>query len=371
MEKSESTRLVRSVTLSGCTVQVEDAPLPVELPEDHVEVRVSHCGLNFTDNYLRLGIILNLDFHVLMGSESSGTVTRVGRRVNDVQVGQKVLCLQMQGGLFRHTIKVPRRNCYLLPEYISPKTAVGLGLNYLVAHLCLFEFGHLKTKQVIFMQSIGGGVGTAVIQLARTVPQVTILGTASFSKHANLRYLGVKRVFRHEQDYVSKIREAYPDGVDLVINSAGGADIMKCLSLLKPCGRLVTIGTNSSAKYPKTTLWGLRSTWNTKRIPSSDIIGRNHAVSGLNVGHYLENNQKKVRSILDHVFQLRAELTIRPRIHSVLDFERVGEALAQLWRRENLGKVLLVVQQDSPELRVRGGDALASVAGVGRGVAPR
>ncbi|XP_047115793.1 synaptic vesicle membrane protein VAT-1 homolog [Schistocerca piceifrons] len=328
---------------------VEDAPLPVELPEDHVEVRVSHCGLNFTDNYLRLGIILNLDFHVLMGSESSGTVTRVGRRVNDVQVKRADSGNGHDGRL------------YSICRFSSK--AMGL-----IRQLGSEESAYSHLPQRFPNRS---GVGTAVIQLARTVPQVTILGTASFSKHVSLRYLGVKRVFRHEQDYVSNIMEAYPDGVDLVINSAGGADITKCLSLLKPCGRLVTIGTNSSAKYPKTTLWGLRSTWNTKRIPSADIIGRNHAISGLNVGHYLENNQKKVRSILDRVFQLRAERTIRPRIHSVLDFERVGEALVQLWRRENLGKVLLVVQQDSPQLRVRGGDALASVAGAGRGVATR
>ncbi|XP_049827531.1 synaptic vesicle membrane protein VAT-1 homolog-like isoform X2 [Schistocerca gregaria] len=162
---------------------VEDTPVPTKLQDDHIELAAFYHGLNFTDNYLRLGIIRNQDFPVIMGSECTGIIARIGANVHDLQEGDRVLCLRMHAGLFRRSLHVPRKYCYRLDDHVSLRNGLALGLNFVVAHTCLFELGRLKPGQVVFMTSVGGGVGTSVVQLARTVPNVTVMGTASESKH--------------------------------------------------------------------------------------------------------------------------------------------------------------------------------------------
>lgn len=47
---------------------------------------------------------------------------------------------------------------YKLPDNIDYDNAVALTLNYVFAHYLLFEVGHLKPNQSVFIQSCAGGV---------------------------------------------------------------------------------------------------------------------------------------------------------------------------------------------------------------------
>ncbi|XP_047115794.1 synaptic vesicle membrane protein VAT-1 homolog [Schistocerca piceifrons] len=347
IQATSATRSVLSVTLSGHgdfdKVKFEKAPLPVRLKADLIEVEVFYCGMNFTDNYLRLGIIRSTDFPVIMGSECTGVVRRVGCAVTNFEVGQPVLCLRMQGGLFRRLVHVRPRNCFPLPSTVSLVNAAGLGFNSLLAYLCLFWSGRLRENQTLFMQSIGGGVGTSVVQLAQTVRGVTILGTASDSKRSKLLSLGLTRVFHHEEDYVEEILEAYPDGLDMVINSNGGDDVEKCIKLLKPFGRLIIIGSNSSAAYPKA-CWLGKPTWNSGNIASSEIIRKNVVVTGVNAGDFLENSPQGARCVMEQIFRLHASRKIKPIVDCFLSLCKVTDGLRKLSSRKNYGKVVLVVR---------------------------
>ncbi|XP_049960887.1 synaptic vesicle membrane protein VAT-1 homolog isoform X2 [Schistocerca serialis cubense] len=350
---TDITRPVPSVTLTAhgsiSRIKVTEAPLQKDICDDHVEVEVHYCGLNFTDHYLRLGIIRNRLFPVIMGSECSGIVTRVGKAVTDLQAGQKVLCLQMQGGLFRHVVHVQRKYCFLLPEDIGLKDAVSLGLNFVVAHFCLYKFGCLANAEKVFMQSIAGGVGTALIQLAQTVDNVEVVGTASESKHEKLRSLGVKRVFRHD-NYETEILQDYPEGVDIVVNTDGGSDFEKCLKILKPVGKLVLLGSNSTATYSKYTSWGLiRPKWDSGSVSSADVVSKNYCIAGVNIGIWLDLHPEAVQRSLNEIFKLYSSAKIQPCIHAVLPFENVAEGITQLCSRENFGKVILEVKQKAAE----------------------
>lgn len=70
---------------------------------------------------------------------------------------------------------------------------------------------------------------------------MTIIGTASASKHQELKKYGVSRVLHH-RNYVAQAKKVSPEGFDLIIDSIGGPNIEISQSLLKSCGRLVIIG---------------------------------------------------------------------------------------------------------------------------------
>lgn len=86
-----------------------------------------------------------------------------------------------------------------------------------------------------------GGVGCAASQLAKTVKDVVIVGTASTSKHEILLEDGISHVLQHE-NYVTQAKKVSPQGYDLIIDSIGGPNIEISQQLLNPCGRLVIIG---------------------------------------------------------------------------------------------------------------------------------
>lgn len=86
-----------------------------------------------------------------------------------------------------------------------------------------------------------GGVGCAATQLAKTIKDITIIGTASDSKHEKLKLNGVSHVLQHD-NYLTQAKIVSPLGYDLIIDSIGGPNIKISKTLLKPCGRLVIIG---------------------------------------------------------------------------------------------------------------------------------
>lgn len=69
----------------------------------------------------------------------------------------------------------------------------------------------LKTRS--FLSMTAGGVGIAATQLCQTVPDVTIFGTASASKHETIAQGGVTHpVDYRTRDYVEEIRKISPNG---------------------------------------------------------------------------------------------------------------------------------------------------------------
>ena len=74
----------------------------------------------------------------------------------------------------------------------------------------LFCFLLLFNRQFCFFI---GGVGIAAIQLCKTVENVTVFGTASKSKHDNIKQMGCTYPIDYRtQDYVTEIRKISTHG---------------------------------------------------------------------------------------------------------------------------------------------------------------
>ncbi|CAG2123123.1 unnamed protein product, partial [Medioppia subpectinata] len=123
---------------------------------------------------------------------------------------------------------------------MSYEDAVAVTMNYVVAYALLFCVGNLKSDQTVLVHSVGGGVGQAVAQLAKTVGNVTLIGTASKHKHESIT--NVTHLIDSANDYVQEIKKICPDGVDLVLDCICGGDANKGYNLLKPMGRYVLYG---------------------------------------------------------------------------------------------------------------------------------
>lgn len=85
-----------------------------------------------------------------------------------------MICYNVNGGIFRETVRLPPENIFLLPEDIDSKIAATIFVNYLTAYFAIFHCASLKPNDEILIESCGGGVGWAATQLAKTVQGVKV-----------------------------------------------------------------------------------------------------------------------------------------------------------------------------------------------------
>ncbi|XP_061873162.1 synaptic vesicle membrane protein VAT-1 homolog [Colius striatus] len=315
-----------------------------------VSVRVHACGLNFADLMGRQGLYDRLPSPpVCPGMECAGTVRAVGEGVSDRQVGDKVMVLA-RSGLWQEVVNVPSSQTFLMPEGMSFEEAAALLVNYITAYMILFDFGNLRPNQSILIHMAAGGVGTAAIQLCKTVENVTIFGTASASKHDSLKESGVAHPIDYRtMDYAEEVRKVSPKGVDIVLDPLGGSDTTKAFNLLKPMGKVITYGVANLLTGQKKNLMAMAKTWwNQFSINALQLLHHNKAVCGYHLG-YLDEEVELVRGVVAKLVNLYNQGKIKPKIDSVWPFDQVADAMRQMQEKKNVGKVILVPEAPKEE----------------------
>lgn len=337
---------MRAIVLTGFgglkTVKILKKPEPTAA-EGELLIRVKACGLNFLDLMVRQGALDNLPkTPFIMGFECSGEVEAVGEGVTDFKVGDRVAALT-EYKAWAELVTVPAKHAYVLPASMSFDDAAAVLMNYVVAYALLFDIGNLREKQTVLMHSVGGGVGHAVAQLCKTVPDVTLIGTASKNKHDSLTSL-VTNLLDHSSDYVQEVNKIAPDGVDLVLDCLCGEDCKKGYSLLKPLGRYILYGTSCIvAGETKSFFSFAKSWWQVDKVSPIKLYEESKVIAGFNLRHllYQQGMHEYVKGVVSKVFTLYEQKKITPVVDSSWAFEDVTEAMQKMHDHKNVGKLTL------------------------------
>ncbi|XP_018330251.1 synaptic vesicle membrane protein VAT-1 homolog [Agrilus planipennis] len=326
-------------------LSVDKFPLPVL--EKYVEVKVNFCGMNFADLYTRQGLITNKKTPFVLGMECAGVVSAVVGDDIGIQVNQRVICYDYNGGMYQDVVRVSPEHCFLLPDHVTLEQGAAIFVNYLTAYFSIFELGNLKANEKILIQSCAGGVGWAATQLAKTVEGVEIIGTTSQEKFDAVKENGVKDVFVYE-NLEKDLKEACPDGVDLIIDNQAGKTFLTLQEHLRPLGRIILIGANHLIKNEQklSTLSMLKAWWNMKSVSPEILVRNNRVIAGLHLGTLIEKDRKRVTEALHAIFSLLKEGKIQPKIDSVWKIDQIVDATKVLAQRQNVGKVLLTLEED-------------------------
>ena len=307
-----------------------------------VRIRVNAAGLNFAEVMARQGLYPDAPkLPCVVGYEVAGTVDALGDGVTAPAVGQRVLALVRFGG-HADVACAPAQRVVPIPDDLSYIDAAALPVTYLTAYHMLFHVGNLRSGDRVLVHMAAGGVGIAVLQLCRTVPDVQTFGTASASKHDILREEGCTYPIDYRtDDYVARVR-AITDGVDIVLDPLGGADWRKGLSLLRPTGRLIAYGfANITGGERRSLVRLVRQGLRVPRVTPLGLMNRNHSVSGVNLGH-LWGQGAMLRQSLEELLELWRAGQVRPRIDTVFPFTEAAEAHRRITERRNIGKIILV-----------------------------
>ena len=225
-----------------------DAPVPEPGPRQ-VRVRHKAIGVNFIDTYQRSGLY-PMAMPLVLGQEAAGVVEAIGPHVTHLHVGDRV-AYAGQIGAYAEANVVAADRAVPLPDAVSLETAAASLLKGMTAEFLLRRCYILKPGETILVHAAAGGVGSILVQWAKSLG-ATVIGTAGSSAKADLaRQLGCDHVIRYrEEDVAAKVRALTGGaGVPVVYDSVGKDTFEASLASLARRGLFVSFG-NASGPVP-------------------------------------------------------------------------------------------------------------------------
>lgn len=325
----------------------------VEVPEPRIHhrevlVRVRACALNHLDLWLRRGIPgVVIPFPHIPGSDIAGEVVRVGERVSNIRVGDRVLlqpgiscghcpaCLSgsdnmcprytlfgyMVDGGCAEFVASPAENVVPIPAQLSFEEAAAIPLVFVTAWHMLITRAHLKPAETVLVLAAGSGVGSAAVQIAKAAGARVIATVGSEEKLDKAKALGADEVLLHSRnDFARDVKRlTQRRGVDVVIEHVGEATWAQSIYSLAVGGRLVTCGATTGYDV---------------KIDLRYLFSRHLSILGSYMG-----SKAELFSVLD----LLTRGLVKPVIDKLLPLSHAAEAHARLERREQFGKIVLQV----------------------------
>lgn len=251
-----------------------DVPVPTPR-SDEVLIEVGAAGINNTDVWTREGAYGRaddpkatsgwrrgggLDFPRIQGGDIAGRVVEVGANVNSDRMGERVLVdftlysdqgdglidagligSERDGG-FAEYVAVPAENAHAIETSLSDAELATFPIAYVTAERMLNRV-RLAAGETILVTGASGGVGSALVQLARR-RNAHVVALTGPGKEAQLHELGAEIVsIRDRDDWPQCLQtELGERAVDVVADVVGGTVFNDLLGILRPEGRYVTAG---------------------------------------------------------------------------------------------------------------------------------
>jgi NADPH2:quinone reductase len=314
-------------------LQCLDVPVPEPKPGE-VLIRAHAIGVGIPDTLIRAGTYSWMPpLPATPGTELSGTIEKVGPGVAARRPGQRVYASARErphrGGHYAEYVATPAEATFVLPDDVDFDTAATLA-NYQVAYHLFNDAVRPRHGQSVLIYAAAGGMGNALIDLAKAAGLVTIGVVSSAAKVRFARELGADHVIDRKAETVSKRVDeiAGGRGVDIIVDPVGGPSIPGNLELLAPCGMLVVYG-GLGGKAPLDLQTTMRSSKNSPAIRQFSIHTWDHLV---------EERRTGMRALID----MLAAGKLHPRIYARLPLAEAVRAHEMLESGTVLGKLLLI-----------------------------
>lgn len=208
-------------------------------------IRVSAVAVNPIDTYVRGGMVpMKLTFPFVIGCDLAGSVVATGPEVKRFKPGDRVWGsnqgLLGRQGTFSEFAAVDEAWLYPTPAGVGDEQAAAIALTGITAQLGLVRDAKLKAGEVLFVNGGTGGVGSAVVQMAKALGARVITTAGSAEKVALCRKLGADAAINYKTENVDSAIEGFaPGGVNVWWETLREPDFDRTMKRLAPRGRMV------------------------------------------------------------------------------------------------------------------------------------
>jgi NADPH2:quinone reductase len=314
-------------------LRLGEAPDP-EAGPNQVLLRLRFAALNPADAFLAQNLYpAKPALPHILGRDGVGDVIGVGAGVSNVKVGDTVGILRCDCGVEKwgtlaEKVLVGAASVAPPPAGWSLEQTAGAPLVYLTAWQALTQWSDPPLPppagSVLLVTGASGGVGTASVQLGKSMGLTVIALSRSAEKGAKLRAMGADHVFDPGDPNLRKAAMAAiaPKKVDIVVDSVGGTAFNQVVAMLGYGGRISVVG---------------RSAGEVPNFNTAALFFKRNRIGGVAVSDFSADEAqaawKEITGRLDAIGQ-------KPVVDHVFAFEDVKQAFARL-AEGPMGKVLV------------------------------
>jgi NADPH:quinone reductase len=289
-----------------------------------IAIKVAVTSVNFADTIARKGRP-GAPLPFMPGLDCAGTVAAVGAGVRDVRVGQRVAAFA-DGGSYAEVALARPVLTYAIPDGVSDEDACGLVVLATAWNLLKLA-GRLAGGESVLVHAAAGGVGSAVVQLAREFGAGKIIGTVGDMAKADFARKCGADVVLSAADFVQGVKDATGGkGADLILDSVAGAGFPMSMDVLAPFGRYVNYGAAGGPPGP---------------VKAGDLTGTNRAVIGYSSGHYRGTRPELLRPAVEGCFRAIADKKLTIAVSKSYPLKEAADAHRYIESRKSFGRILL------------------------------
>lgn len=295
-------------------------------PND-VLIDVHYAGVNFPDLLIMAGQYqVRPELPFTPGAEGAGIVRAVGREVESIRVGSRVMFASVVGA-FSDTIAVPVGQVTALPDGVDLAAGSVIALAYGTSYHALKQRARLRNGDTLLVLGAAGGVGIAAVGLGSAMGATVIAAASTPAKREFALANGADTAFDYtDGDLRSVLKSVAPDGVDVVYDPVGGEYSEAAFRSLAWDGRHLVVGF-TAGDIPALPL-------NLPLLKGASLVG---VFWGAWVARFPEESQRNYRELFDMIN--RGELDVpAPKVYPAAEF---AAALGEIGGRRVLGKVTL------------------------------
>jgi NADPH:quinone reductase len=264
------------------------------------------------------------DLPFVPGTDIAGVV-RIAPDGSPLAEGDRVAACCMTGG-FAEVAVAPDFLTFPLSDELDFGQGASLVMNYHTAYFALVTRGRLAEGETVLVHGAAGGVGTAVLQVARGLGARTIAVVSSDEKEQVARDAGADEVVRSDGPWKDQAKELSGGGVDVVIDPVGGDRFTDSLRSLREGGRVVVVGFTGGS-IPE--------------VRVNRLLLNNVEVIGAGWGAFVLGKPDVNREIGAEIGRLIDEGFVRPIVGARFPLEQAADALELIDGRGATGKVVL------------------------------
>ena len=306
-------------------LRYQDVPEP-ECPDGCVVVDAEAISIEGGDLLARAGGDLPAAPHIV-GYLSAGVVSMVAAGVDGPAVGDRVVVLNFAGSHAARRI-APAVMTWPIPDGLDAARAASVPVAFGTAYECLFTAGNLADGQTVLIHAGAGGVGMAAIQLAKQAGATVISTASSDEKLERLKSFGLDHGINYATDnFVQRTNELTDSrGVDVVLDSIGGQNLVDSVGVLAYRGTLVSVGVAARAG---------------SAIEAQSLWAQNNSLRGVYLGGALVSEYPRIHEMIGDMLQRVADGELRVEIDRSFPLEQAADAHAYVESRKAFGRVVM------------------------------
>lgn len=319
--------------------EMREVPRP-EPAKGQVLIEVETSGLNFADVLARLGKYKDApEPPSVIGYDVCGRISELGSDVSGVTVGQRVVALTRFGGYAEYALADARGLIHVDDDMDATK-ATALATQYCTAYYAGADLMNMYPGDHVLVHAAAGGVGTALVQLAKH-RGCTVYGTAGSAKKLDyLREQGVDYPINYrESDWAEEVKKIRgKERLDVIFDPIGAKYVKIGFNLLGSGGRFVTFGasafTNANSFFKKVQL-GLQFGF----YHPAKFLMTNKSMLGVNMLRLADYKPDAFGRVSQEVSKMAREGIFNPTAGGTFAADEFGKAHAFLESRKSIGKV--------------------------------